>query len=454
MALRPKACIRKMMRNRFRYLVERTPLPAAAAWWAAAAGLVAAFVWQWKGMIFWDLGVLFLFWLDYGLTFRGKGIQAHRRSARHLLQGISQEIEIVLSNWADLSKSVKVRDRTPLGWEAAPILETRIPARSEMVLRYSVTPPQRGVYRFGDLDLRVEGPLRLMQRPIPVPASEEIRVLPCLQSLRYPDLIAFRRRASHWGLRHIKWREKGREFESLREYMEGDDPRHIHWKTSARLDRPIVREYQPEKNQIVMIAVDAGRLMGAVSEGKNKLDHALEATVNLAHGALAGGDQVGFFAFADRVLLFIPPKKTRGQLQVILEGTVPLRTAMVEPRYEEAFLWFRARVRRRSLVVIFTDVMDEFASDHLLEAVGLLRPRHLPLCVAIRDSEWDDLMSRPPGNALDVYERSVLQETMRQRRKAIGKLQQKGAIAMDLPPRLLSSNVMEHYLEVKRRGLL
>jgi len=405
-------------------------------------------------MILWDLGVLFLCCLDYGLSVRGKEIQAQRRSPRHLLQGVSQEIEIVLGNWADLPKNLKVRDQTPLGWEAAPVLKSRVPARSELVLRYSVTPPERGVYGFGDLDLRVEGPLRLIQRPIPVPASEEIRVLPCLQTLRYPDLIAYRRRARHWGLRQIKWRERGREFESLREYMEGDDLRHIHWKASARLDRPIVQEYQPEKNQIVIIAVDAGRLMGAVSEGKKKLDHALEASAHLAHAALAGGDQVGFLAFAEQVLLFIPPKKTHGQLQVILEGTVSLRTALVEPRYEEAFLWLRSQVRRRSLVVIFTDLMDEVASDNLLEAVALLRPRHLPLCMAIRDSEWDDLMSRPPTTAMDVYERSVLQETIRQRRKAIGKLQQKGAIAMDLPPSQLSSNAMERYLDVKRRGLL
>jgi uncharacterized protein (DUF58 family) len=443
-----------MMRSRVRHFLEKIPLPAAGALWAAAAGIVVALLWHWKGMIIWDLGVLFLCCLDYGLTFRGKEIHAQRRSPHHLLQGVSEEIEIVVSNWADLAKSVKVRDQTPAGWEAAPVLKSRVPGRSELILRYPVTPPERGVYGFGDLDLRVEGPLRLVQRPIPVPASEEVRVLPCLQTLRYPDLIAYRRRARHWGLRQIKWREKGREFESLREYMEGDDPRHIHWKASARLDRPIVQEYQPEKNQIVMIAVDAGRLMGAVSEGKKKLDHALEATAHLAHAALEGGDQVGFLAFADQVLLFIPPKKARRQLQVILEGTVSLRAAMVEPRYEEAFLWFRSQVRRRSLVVIFTDLMDEFASDNLLEAVALLRPRHLPLCMAIRDSEWDDLMSRPPANAMDVYERSVLQETMRQRRRAIGKLQQKGALAMDLPPRLLASNAMEHYLDVKRRGLL
>jgi len=405
-------------------------------------------------MAFWDLGLLFLCCLDYALSLRAKELQAMRRSGGHFLQGVSQEIEILLGNWGDLPRSIQVRDQTPLEWNAAPVLKTRISARAEGVLRYSVTPPERGLYTFGDIGLRVEGPLRLILRPQQVAASEEVRVLPCLETLRYPDLIAYRRRARHWGLRQIKWREKGREFESLREYVEGDDPRHIHWKASARLDRPIVQEYQPEKNQIIMIAVDAGRLMGAVSEGKKKLDHALEASAHLAHAALAGGDQVGFLAFADQILLFVPPKKTRGQLQGILEQTVSLRPTLVEPRYEEAFLWFRSQVRRRSLVVIFTDLMDELASDNLLEAVALLRPRHLPLCMAIRDSEWDDLMSRPPTNAMDVYERSVLQETMRQRRKAIGRLQQKGAIAVDLPPKLLCSNAMEHYLDVKRRGLL
>lgn len=442
------------MKNRIRHLIEKAPLPASGALWAAAAGIVIAFVLHWKGMILWDLGIFLLCCIDYGLSFRGKEIEAKRRSPRHLLRKAAQGIEIVLSNWADLPKNIKVRDQTPSGWEAAPVLASMVPARSEVVLRYPVTPPERGVYGFGDLDARVEGPLRLIQRPLRVPAAEEIRVLPCLQTLRYADLIAYRRRARHWGLRQIKWREKGRDFESLREYMEGDDPRHIHWKASARLDRPIVQEFQPEKNQIVMIAVDAGRLMGAVSEGKKKLDHALEASAQLAHAALAGGDQVGFLAFSDQILLFIPPKKTHGQLQVILEGTVSLHSTMVEPRYEEAFLWFRSQVRRRSLVVIFTDLMDELASDNLLDAVALLRPRHLPLCMAIRDSEWDDLMSRPPTNATDVYERSVLQETIRQRRKAIGKLQQQGAIAMDLPPSRLSSNAMEHYLDVKRRGLL
>jgi uncharacterized protein (DUF58 family) len=203
-----------------------------------------------------------------------------------------------------------------------------------------------------------------------------------------------------------------------------------------------------------MILLDAGRLMGAESEGKTKLDHALEAAVRLAHTALAGGDQAGILAFADRVISFIPPKRTPEQLQFILEGTVCLRPLLVEPQYERALLLLRSRVRRRSLVVIYTDLLEEVASENLLTAVSLLRPLHLPLCIAVRESEWDELLSRPPSEVRGVYERAVLQELLRQRSKALGGLAQKGALAMDLPPSRLSIGTMERYLEVKRRGLL
>jgi len=236
--------------------------------------------------------------------------------------------------------------------------------------------------------------------------------------------------------------------------MEGDDPRKIHWKASARLDRPIVQEFQPERNQIVMILLDAGRLMSAVSEGKNKLDHALEAAIRLTQTALSGGDQAGVLAFADQVISFVPPKRTPEQLRMILEGTLSIQPSFVESRYEEAFLLLRARVRRRSLVVIFTDILDESASENLLEAVALLRPRHLPMCVAIRESEWDDMMKRPPSNLQEVYERSVLQESLRQRSRALRGLLQKGALAMDLPPARLSPGTLQRYCEVKQRGLL
>ncbi len=433
---------------------DRIPIPTTLTVGLAGLGMAVALFFGWKGALVFDLALFMGALLDSTVLFRHGDISAVRKCPDYLSQGISQEIEILLQNKGGQQRRVKVRDQTPLAWEPAPILKDVVPARSLLKLRYRVIPPERGVFKFGDIHVRVEGPLGLTAIPIGWSTSGEVKVFPKLRPLRYPDLVAYRRNSSQWGLTRARWRGEGREFEALREYVEGDDPRKIHWKATARLDRPIVQEFQPEKNQNVIMVLDAGRLMCALSEGKTKLDHALDSTVQLAHAALAGGDQPGVLAFADQVISFVAPKRSPDQLRTILEATASLHPRLVEPQYEQAFLWLRFQLRRRSLIVIFTDLLDEVASENLLDAVGLLKPRHLPLCIAIRESEWDLLMSHPPSRVKDVYQRAVLQESLRQRNKALKSLLQKGALAMDLPPSKLSSGTMERYLEVKRKGLL
>jgi uncharacterized protein (DUF58 family) len=445
--------MQKGWRKKLRTFVQGAPIPTSRTLSILGLGLPVFLLWQWKGMLFLDAVILFLCAADFSMTFRKGEIQARRSCPRHFLQGVTQDIEIMVTNEGRRKRHILLRDQPPLMWQA-PVLRGEVRGRSSLRLRYQVTPNERGVFTFDSVHLRVRGPAGLVLRPLSVENREEIGVFPHFQPLRYPDLAAYRRRARYWGHRPMKWKGEGREFEALRDYVEGDDLRKIHWKASARLDRPIAQEFQPERNQIIMVFLDMGRLMGAVTEGRSKLDHALEAAVHLTHTALSGGDQVGFLAFADRVVSFVPPKKTRVQLQTILDETVALKPLTVESNYEEAFLWLRSRVRRRSLVVLFTDLLDEIASENLLEAVGLVRPRHLPLCIVIRDGQWDELLARYPFRVEEVYEKSVLQECLRQRRRAMGRLYQKGALALDLAPANLTMETIERYMEVKRKGLL
>ncbi len=434
--------------------VSPIPIPAPLTLWLLAAGIPISMMGRWEWALIYDLGILLLFLLDYVMALRDGEIHLRRSFPMRLSQGNGQPVEIIVRNTGVRPKALQIRDYTPLTWDAAPVLRERIGGRSEKALSYQVFPPARGKVTFGDLFLRVKGPLGLLLRSARYRAAEEIKVYPSLAPLQYQDLATYRRTSRQWGIRTASWRGEGREFESLREYIEGDDPRKIHWKASARRDRPIVQEYQPEKNQIVMILLDTGRLMGAFTSGKSKLDHAMEATVQLGHAALAGGDQVGVLAFADRVLSFVPPNRTSEQLQLIMDHTLNLEPAMVESQYEDAFLWFRARVRRRSLVVVFTDILDEVGSENLLDAVALLKPSHLPLCVAIGDSEWEEMLKAQPVQVREVYEKSVMQESFWQRRRALMGLVQKGALALDLPPERLGIGTLQHYLQVKRRGLL
>jgi uncharacterized protein (DUF58 family) len=431
------------------------PLPTIRTVGLTALGVIPAVLWQWEGALMWNLGLLCLWGADLLLAPRGGVIRVRRVCAQHLSQGIPAEVEIHLRNDGGRRSLVAVRDQTPPEWKAAPVMVAGLAPRSETTLRYGISPPRRGTYCFGEVWIRARGPLGLAMTPAAGGICRDtVRVYPPLRPHGRADLAAYRRTARSRGLRPSRWREAGWEFESLREYVDGDDPRKIHWKATARFDRPIVQQQQAQRNQIVMIMLDAGRLMAAVSQGRSKLDHALEAAVHLTHAALWGGDRVGLLAFSNEVLSYVPPRRSRDQLRRILDSVGDLEPRMVEPRYEAAVMSLRARLRRRSLVVIFTDLLDEVASEALLSSVGLLRPRHLPLCVAVGESEWSEMMASPPQRAVEVYRRVALYALMRQRGRALAGLIRKGALAVDVPPAALTPATIERYLEVKRRGLL
>ncbi len=433
---------------------ERIPVPTTLTVGLAAAGLLIAFFLGWKGTLLFDLSLFLGCWLDLALVYQGGAFFAQRRFPDYISQGTEGEVRIILRNDGHRLCRFQMKDTPPLEWTQAPVLMGTLPAGSSGSFSYPVSPSKRGVFRFGDIHLRVTGPLGLGAREVRFPSSAQVKVFPNLHPFRHPSLFQYRRTGRDWGSLRARWRGEGREFEALRDYMEGDDPRKIHWKASARLDRPIVQEFRPERNQNVLVALDASRLMCTLSEGKSKLDHALEAAARLAHAAMAGGDRPGIFAFANRVLSYVPPKRSADQLNRILERTVSLEPRFVEPQYEEAFLWLQFRLRRRSLIVVFTDLLDEVASENLLEALTLLRVRHLTLCVAVRESEWDRILKQPPSTSYGVYERSVLQQGLRQRKKALGILLRKGSLVTDLAPSELSRGILDRYLDVKRRGLL
>ena len=429
------------------------PIPTAVAIAVVLGGVFSANIWGWLGLLLYNAVFSILFLFDF-FAVREGGIRVERRCPSRLFEGIPQTVDIIARNTGIRPLLLQIRDQTPVGWSPAPYLFGKLGPRDTVRLHYEIDPTERGSFSFGNLWVRVDGPLRLARRQIRVPANAQVSVYPRYEPVGYTSLASFRRETRIWGQRSIKMGRGGRDFESLREYVEGDDPRTIHWKATAKLDRPIVQEFRAERNQYVMILMDTGRLMAAVTDGRTKLDHALEATVRLTQTALSAGDHVGVMAFSNEVRAHLPPKRTGDQLRRILDEIGLLQPVMVESQYESAVLRLKSTLRRRSLIVMFTDIIDEAASASVLEAVGLLRPRHLPLCVIIGETEWETRLSNPPKAVRDVYEKAVLAGLKQRRAEALGRLTRGGSLAADLIPKKLAPGILERYLEVKRRGLL
>jgi uncharacterized protein (DUF58 family) len=246
----------------------------------------------------------------------------------------------------------------------------------------------------------------------------------------------------------------GGEFDSLRDYSVGDDYRLIHWASTARRGKLTVRQNRVEMSQNILIILDAGRMMTARAEGLTKLEHALNAGIVLSAQALELGDRVGVMSLAEAPLSFTPPAKVSGQLARIMDSLYAIEPRMEEPRFFVALKTLSGALKRRSLVVIFTDVVDQRASEGLLRLTLGLFPRHLPLVVTMRDAEVSQLANQVPKSPKDLYMAGVAAETLHRRDLLISKLRTMGAMVIDTIPSKLSAQLLDHYLDIKIKGRL
>lgn len=393
---------------------------------------------------------------DYFLTEREDRIEVERRLESRMSLGADNDVSVAATNRSRRTIRLKVKDEYPHTMRLVGSREAGLTLRSgqSATFGYALYPTTRGRYGFGDVLGRIRGPLGLVWRQLRWKVAEDVRVYPNIREARKNELFAFRNRQMRLGQRRMRVKGQGREFESMREFVNGDEIHHISWTATARRGKLITREYTVERSQNVMIMLDTGRLMTARIGELTKLDHAINAALSIAFVALAGHDNVGMLTFSRRVLTYLPPEHGRDQLPAILEALYSIEPAMIEPSYARAFNYLGTACRRRSLVIILTDLVDEEASAELLAYTRLLIPRHLPLIVTIGDSDLRAVVSDVPVTVGDVYRQSVAEELLRQREAALRRITHAGGLALDVPVGKLSLSLVNRYLEVKERGML
>src|SRR5690606_27019093 len=247
---------------------------------------------------------------------------------------------------------------------------------------------------------------------------------------------------------------EGRLFESLREWIPGDDTRIIDWKATARRGKPIARVYEDERRQQVLIVLDAGRLLTAESAGVPRIEAAIEAGLRLAHAAVEHDDDVGILVFADEIQAFTAPARGRRGLRAVLGALAAVEGRLVESDYPSAFRYLAARSRKRALTVLFTDVIDRSASAALVAQTASLRPRHLPVAVTLRDPALEQMASARPATELVAFERAAAEELMLARSEALDQMRRQGVVVLDVAPGGAGEAVVQGYQHLKRRGLL
>lgn len=324
----------------------------------------------------------------------------------------------------------------------------------EEELTYTARPLRRGDYRFGGCYLRYTGVLGLVMRQHRYPLDAPVKVYPNLLEVRKYELLARRDQLFEIGLKNARRLGEGTEFERLRDYERDDDYRRINWPATARLHRPITTDYQPERSQSVIIMLDAGRLMTAPLGPLSKLDYAINTTLLLAYVAILRGDRVGLLTFSDDIMGYWEPDKGRRQFLTLLEALYKVQPQQVEANYTRAGAYLSTQRSKRSLVVLFTDIIDSQQAGELVRGFGRLAPRHLPVAVTMADNEVLAMARREPAHARQMYEMVVAQGLLDDRAAALDALQRRGALTIDVPADKLTPAVVNKYLELKARGRL
>jgi len=439
---------------------------AAGMLWTARALVIAGLVsvfgilgflvpWGFDAMLIADAALIFLVWLDATLA---QPVEVTREPLPALSVGHNAEVGYRWNNRSRRRARLRVREVRPdiLGG-AQQARAVAIPPRGTARETVSVVPVRRGRERTNAGGFVVDsfGPLGLGRHRMRLALPWEVVVYPPLVSVRLRASVAEAQRRREAGMKPIRQLGEGRLFESLREWGPGDDLRHIDWKATARRGKVITRQYEAERRQQVLLVLDTGRLMTAdVAAGVARLDFAVQAALELAYAAAQHDDNVGIMTFADGVQHFVAPERGRTGVRRVLDVLAEVEPKLVEPDYPGAFRYLAARNRKRALTVLFTDVIDRFASDALVANVATLRPRHLPLAVTLRNPELDAVATQRPATPRDAFRKAAAEELLHAREEALGHMRRAGVLVIDVTPERAAQAVVAKYLDLKRRGTL
>lgn len=365
------------------------------------------------------------------------------------------QLHVRVRNESNVALSCKVLDALHPALRKEPVsFALTVPAKGEAVHKYAVFPNERGDHRVGRVYLRYTTALQLVERWVVADLEQTVRVYPNFENVKRHNIFLARTRRIELQMRLLRQRGQGKEFESLREYREGDEYRDICWTATARRGKLVTKVHQTERSQAVWVVLDSGRLMRARTEGYSKLDHSVDAALALSQLAMYSGDRVGLLGYGRKVNQRVAPGRGPAHLRNLLEQLATVRAEVPEADHLRAVTRLLSDQKRRSLIVWLTDLAETAMTPEVVEAAGQLVSRHLLIFLVMGQPDLNTTAAERPGNVGEMYRSVAAQEVVYRREILLGRLRERGALAMEVSPHQFSSTLLNQYLFVKERSLL
>jgi uncharacterized protein (DUF58 family) len=402
-----------------------------------------------------DMFILLLAFMDYRWAARTYNLSFSTSGSTFFSIGKKNSLTLEIGNRSARTLDIQVKLDIPESWETLgePGF-TRLAANEikEQVLSYR--PLRRGVFRLEYLHYRFPTGSGLLNMYGKHKLDLEIEVFPDVKEIDRYIMMSRRNRLYEMGIHKNRFRGMGTNLEGLRDYQEDDDSKRIDWKASTRNNKLVCKEYRMEANNLIAIVLDCGRVMTAEQQGLNSLDYAVNAALILSYMANRIGDSVSIFAFADKIIGELPPVKGKHMMNKVLRFLTPLQPDFVESNYQQMFEHLKVRLKRRALIILFSDLIDDINYQLFYKYLSVLGRKHIPLIILLRDTLLMENADMPPGKVEDVYVSAAAADMVMRREEAIKKFRQKKINLLDLLPHEVTPSLIDRYLELKSRNLI
>ncbi len=400
-------------------------------------------------LLYYDAVILALLAADYVIS-REQPFSIERDFDQILSIGVENPVKIKVENKSRLPLSLKIKDDYPQGFSSSEKeVGGKVPPHDSLHFRYTSTPFKRGEYTFGKVSARRTSYLGLWVFEHTFNLETQAKVYPNVQMVKKYDILSRKQMLNLLGIKPARIYGRGTEFEMLRDYQIDDEYRSIDWKATSKKGKPISRVYQVERTRTVLLMVDAGRIMGVHVGNLTKLEHAVNSALLVSFVALRLGERVGLCIFSSDIKEYIPPQGKRSHFNVIVEALYNLKADAYESDYKKAFEYISLKNKKRSLIIIYTDLIERLISQELIRYCSTLQKIHLPLCVAVRDTNITEIAQCRPGTERELYQKAVALKILRERQVAIGELTRRGVRVVDEIPENLTILTLNRYLELK-----
>ena len=389
------------------------------------------------------------------LWYRKKAADAERFCAPRFSNGDDNNVRIVIENFYPFNVRMDIIDEIPVVFQRRDVLfKIKMKPGHTEILHYKLHPTKRGEYDFGHILLYIKTILGLVSRRIKCAAPVNVAVYPSYIMLHQYEFLAIHHNLTALGIKKIRRIGHNTEFESIKEYIKGDDYRTINWKASARRHFPMVNVYQDERSQQIYSIIDKGRIMQSAFHGMTLLDYAINASLVLSYIAIRKDDKAGLATFAGGFETFIPAGKQVSQMQQILESLYRQQTTFGESDYSSLYVYLNKYISKRSLLVIYTNFDTIIGMERQLEYLRQLACRHVVLVVFFEDTELKTFANRRPDSMEGYYQQVITDKFIFEKQHVIAKLRQHGIYSLLSEPDKLSVNIINKYLEMKACGTI